>query len=432
MKTDRHYTGVAKETGVEPQNMPHFMSNSPWSAEKVYDPVQDELQATPALTEGDVLLVDESADEKASGKTAGAAKQYNGRMGKVEISQVGVFLCYANLNVPQGFWTWIRGKLFLPEDWFEQGEEQEELRKKLGIPASLTFKTKVELAWEMIETVLKRGLQTEIIAFDSLYGRSSWLRKKIRKIVRIYMAEVPSDTPVYLEEPVLGVPERKSNRGKAPSKLKVLNTEAVRVDSLHEQIEWEVLHVRAIERGELRDPFQFWRVWTVEDDEAVPHWRVIRQETEDKISYALCNARADTPKQPLAWWKCQRYFIERANQDAKSELGWDELQAQKYRAFEHHLAMTVLASWFVAFTKFEWARDYPRDPKLLDEFEVDVLPALSMSNVRELLCAVMPLKQLTPLQATELVVEHFINRIRSRKSRLKNQRIAEAEMPAQS
>jgi SRSO17 transposase len=61
------------------------------------------------------LLVDESADEKAGDNSAGAGKQYNGRMGKVETSQVGVLLSYVNLKVAQGFWTWLDGKLFLPE-----------------------------------------------------------------------------------------------------------------------------------------------------------------------------------------------------------------------------------------------------------------------------------------------------------------------------
>jgi predicted Co/Zn/Cd cation transporter (cation efflux family) len=135
------------------------------------------------------------------------------------------------------------------------------------------------------------------------------------------------------------------------------------------------------------------------------------------------NASCDTSLEQLAWWKCQRYFIERSNQDAKSELGWDELQAQKYRAWEHHLALTVLASWFVAQTKYEWARNYVRDPALLQRMQTDVLPALSVANVRTLLRAVMPLRQMSEAQATDLVIEHLLNRARSRKSRLKKQRL---------
>ena len=134
----------------------------------------------------------------------------------------------------------------------------------------------------------------------------------------------------------------------------------------------------------------------------------------------------------LAEWKCQRYFIECSNQEAKSELGWDELQAHKYRAWEHHLALTILASWFVAQTKFEWARDYPRDPTLLQRLETDQLPTLSVANVRLLLRAVMPLQRLNVKQATDLVIEHLLNRTRSRKSRLKKQRLAKQSNSQQS
>ena len=421
MKGERHFAGIGREAGVEGQNIQHFMSESPWSGEAVCRQVQDELKARPELLSGGVLLVDESADEKASGKSAGAAKQHNGRMGKVETSQVGVLLSYVNLKVAQGFWTWLDGKLFLPEGWFE--ESHKTLRERLGIPKSLCFKTQVELAWELIEGVISRGLSFELVGFDTLYGRSGWLRNKVRGAGRRYMAEVPVDTPVYLEKPLLGIPERKGKRGRKPSQIQGLSGEAVRADSLREQVPCHLLQVRTTERGELCERFAACRVWTVHEGEAVEDWLVMREESEGKDSYALCNAPADTPLEQLAWWKCQRYFIERANQDSKSELGWDEVRAQKYRAWEHHLALTVLASWFVAQTQFEWAQNYPRDPALLSQFNTEVLPALSVANVRELLRAVMPLKQLTEEQATERIIEHLLNRTRSRKSRIKKQRL---------
>jgi predicted Co/Zn/Cd cation transporter (cation efflux family) len=83
----------------------------------------------------------------------------------------------------------------------------------------------------------------------------------------------------------------------------------------------------------------------------------------------------------------------------------------------------VLASWFVAQTKYEWAREYERDPALLRELDTEVLPALSVANVRTLLRAAMPLRQMSEAHATELVIEHLLNRARSRKSRLKKQRL---------
>ena len=82
------------------------------------------------------------------------------------------------------------------------------------------------------------------------------------------------------------------------------------------------------------------------------------------LTYALSNAAADSPPERLAWVKCTRHFVERSIQDAKSQIRWDELQAQKYRAWEHHLALTILATWFIAQTKLEWAQTYPPRPRL--------------------------------------------------------------------
>jgi hypothetical protein len=136
----------------------------------------------------------------------------------------------------------------------------------------------------------------------------------------------------------------------------------------------------------------------------------------------LSNASAETPLSQLALWRSQRYFAERIFQDAKSEAGWDELVARKYRAWIHHTALDALALWFTAETKLDWAQAYPRDPALIEQLEVEVLPTLSMANVREMLQAVLPLKQLSPEQATHLVVKHLVNRSCSTSSRLKAQR----------
>ena len=69
-----------------------------------------------------------------------------------------------------------------------------------------------------------------------------------------------------------------------------------------------------------------------------------------------------------------RYFIERSNQDETGELGWDEFQAIKYLAWEHQLALTIRASWFIAETRLDWLNRLARAPALLTQYEIDVLP----------------------------------------------------------
>jgi SRSO17 transposase len=239
----------------------------------------------------------------------------------------------------------------------------------------------------------------------------------------IYMADVPHNTKVYLKRPDAGVPEAPPGKhGRKPSRSRVLSPDKhLKASDVarREDTKWHRVRVRSTERGELNDEFAARRVWTIHEGEPVQEWLVMRRESSGKCTYSLSNASPNTPLKRLTWLKCQRYFVERANQDAKSELGWDELEAQKYLAWMHHLALTILALWFITQTKIEWAKQYARDPSLLQQSEVDVLPALSTANVRALLRAVMPLPQLTPAEARAQVTKHLVNRARSRKSRMK-------------
>ncbi len=425
METQRNYTNIGRATGQSGENIQHFMSNSPWEARRVWERVQEQIESAPGLERGGVLILDESADGKAGGKSAGAGRQHNGRLGKTDMSVVGVFLAYANLTSPRcPVWTWVDGELFLQEFWFT--EEMAEQRKDAGVPSEREFASKVDLGWQMIQRVQLRGLPFEAVACDDLYGRSKDFRDNLASAEITYMADVPRNTRVYLEKPVLEVPKRKGKRGRKPTRFRVSN--GVKPVQAHQVVrrddtEWHRVRVRPIERGELNDPFAARRVWTLRDGKEKPieEWLLIRRESTNRYNYALSNAPADVSLADLAWLKCQRYFVERANQDAKSEAGWDELQARQYRGWKHHLALVILATWFVAQVKWNWGQHCNHDPTLALQFEVEVLPALSMANIRLLLRAAMPLPQPTPEEAVAQVVETFVGRTRSRKSRLKRQ-----------
>ena len=422
MQTKRNYANIARQV-MDPQddgqNVQQFMSDSPWEAQAVIQKVQQEIAGTVGLQQGGVLLLDESADEKAGPKSAGAGRQHNGRLGKVEMSQVGVFLAFYKELV----WTWVDGELFLPEHWFTSEMVRE--RKRVGVPEERKFATKIELGWRMIQRVKAHGLPFEALACDDLYGRSGWFRHQMNQADIIYMAEVPENTQIYLTQPDFGVPPHAHGQaGRISTRSKVLSEDQpveVRQLITYPDTHFQHFPVRNTERGVLDDRFAMHRIWTIRDDELAEEWLVIRHENAERYTYALSNAPADTTLERLAWLKCVRHFIERSNQDAKSEIGWDELQAQKFRAWEHHLAMTIMATWFIAETKYDWASTYARDPQLSQELQVKALPALSVANVRQLLQASMPLPQLSPDQATQLVVKHLVNRSRSTRSRHKSQ-----------
>lgn len=414
METKRNIAQISETAGVPVQNMQHYISNSPWSGAYLIKMVRRQITAHPYFESGCVLILDESAEDKSGLHSAGVARQYNGRAGKVDNCQVGVFLSLAK----EGIQPWIAGELFLPEGWFT--EEQDALRQGLGIPPERTFQTKIELGWQMIQRCQAEGIFFDALCCDELYGRSFIFRQQLDTAKIEYYADIPADSKVYLAQPKIGIPQHP--HGRKAEKSQVLEQRSLRVEQIRDlpSLLWQRLTLRPTERGFLTADFARLRIWTVQDDLTVTQeWLLIRKDGK-KYTYSFSNAPLTTPLLTMARRKSQRYFVERSNQDAKSEFGWDEFQATKFNAWEHQLAFTLLAHWFIAQTRLDWQEQFPRDPTLLQLYQTDVLPALSVANVRELLRAALPLPQLSPAQAAALVVKHLDNRTRSRHSRILN------------
>lgn len=419
LEADRNITQISRQVGVESQNMQQFISDSPWSGRKLIEEVQRHIQEHRAWEVGAVLVLDESADEKAGEASAGAGRQYNGRKGKVDMSQVGVFAALVTPEVN----TWIDGELFLPEAWFR--EESAARRERVGIPSDRSFQTKPELAWHCVKRAQAQGLPFVAVVMDDLYGRNRELCRRLDEAGLEYYGDIPANTVVFTSKPQ--VEWLKTKRDKRSKRYRLVSDQRYEVRQLlyQDDLQWLRLTLRPCERGDLLADFARRRVWLVaKNGRPYQRWLLIRRQ-DKQVTYVLSNAAADISLETMAQRKSHRYFIERSHQDAKSELGWDEFQAIKFRAWEHHLALTILASWFIADTRLDWMAHYPRDPALLRQLESDILPLLSVSNVRKLFQAALPLPQLSLEEATALVIEHLINRVRSRNSRLRKQRLRE-------
>jgi SRSO17 transposase len=414
MDSGRNMAKIGRQAGISPQNMQHFISNSPWSYSALIRAIQEDILRHAEFQSGAILVLDESAEQKAGEHSAGAGRQHNGRLGKVEMSQVGVFISLVTPRVN----TWIDGELFLQERWFTSAYA--ELRQEAGVPETQTFQTKPEKGWEMIQRAKRNGVPFIAVAMDDLYGRNNKLRFQLDQAEIEYYGDVPANTTVYLDKPEIVYPLTKRNKPSKRPRIQAQQKCQVQDLLYSDKLERATITLRPNERGELRAEFARCRVWTVYETKVREEWLLIRRDT-DTVTYVLSNAAVDTSLKEMAWRKSHRYFIERSNQDAKGELGWDEFQAMKYQAWEHQLALTILASWYVAETRLDWMSRFEQDPALLAQYEVEILPLLSVSNVRELLRAAMPLPQLSPQDATALVVEHLVNRTRSRKSRLRRQ-----------
>lgn len=422
MPNKRNYANIARRVnGIDDdgQNLQHFMSDSPWSAQKVFAQIQQEITEDEHL-HGGMLTLDESGDGRSGEHSAGAARQHIGRLGKVALGQVGVVLGYYQSDN----WMMVDAELFLPEKWFEA--DYKELWPSLHIPPEREFKTKLEIGLELIREAKRRGLPFSMVSCDELYGRNHQFRAALSDEGLVYIADIPVNTKLYLKEPQVAIPQkenggkgRKYRRGQVAGQTPLKETRQLIHDP---KVCWQWVDIRYTERGLLRYKYAARRVWTITNEGGVQEeWLLMRCEHNGKYSFSLSNAPIDTPLEDLARWRCQRYFAERIFQDAKSEGGWDELVARKYRAWMHHTALEALVLWFIAQIKLKWARTYPPESALAKELQLTRLPHLSMANIRELLMAVMPLKQFSIEDSIRLVTKHFVHRAKSTKSRLKAQ-----------
>src|SRR5215467_10280242 len=207
----------------------------------------------------------------------------------------------------------VDGELFLPEEWF--GPNFAQRRKELGIPEERTFETKIALGLKMVKRAKAHGLPFELLACDALDGRDSQFRADLDMEGVWYAAQVPADTPVYLSEPQVGVPQKRSKRGRPRMRLRVLSpppSQEVRTMAGSPSTPWQHMHVRQTERGRLEADFAIRQVWTVAAGKRPrAEWLVIRRDAEGDCSYTLLNAPTDTPAPYLMAGSCQRSFTER-------------------------------------------------------------------------------------------------------------------------
>ena len=281
MEGERNFAHMARTmTGDDGQALQHCMSNAPWSGPGVFRPIQAEITAPPALAQGSTLIVDASADEKAGTHNAGAARQYNGRMGKVDVCRVDTCLTYANATVR--LWTMVDGELCLPAEWF--GPDFAQRRKELGMPEERTFETQIALGLQRVKRAKAHGLPFELLACDALYGREHHFRAALDTEGVRYAAQVPADTLVSLRAPRVGVPQKRSKRGRPRTRLQVLSPhppQEVRPLAGSPSTPWQHVHVRQTERGWLEVDCALRQVWTIAAGK-VPRaaWLVIRRDAE--------------------------------------------------------------------------------------------------------------------------------------------------------
>lgn len=303
------------------------------------------------------LLLDESGNEKAGKRSVGVSRQYIGNVGKVCNSQVGV---YAGLSRGEKIGL-VGARLYLPEEW--SGDKKR--CQKAGVPTEeQEYRTKPELALEIIEE-LEGVVDYEWIGGDTIYGNSPELRKALRKKKKGYVLDVGETLKVCLEEPEPYLPKSVVGRGRKRSKL-VIDEKAISLKDVIGQIgeqEWEKIKYREGTKGGLVREGVLKKVWiwkkgTAEVEEA--ELLISRNLNGKEIKYSLCyEPTGELSVKKAVFRQMQRYWIERAFQEVKEQIGLAQYQVQGWTAWHHHIALTMMALHFILETQVENAENLP-------------------------------------------------------------------------
>ncbi len=330
-----------------PQQFQHFISNSPWDHEPVLAQVARDADLLVGGTPESCLIIDETSFIKQGERSVGVARQWSGRLGKVDNCQVAVFavLSDGRQNVP------IDMRLYLPRKWVE-----DEARCTLaGVPASAReLKSKSQHALDIVRAARARGVRFEWVGIDAGYGKEPAFLRALDDDEVMFAADVHRTQGVWQEEPQLAVPSRPPGKGRRATRRQASHS-AVTVEQLARSFraeDWARLVLRDSTRGPLRVDVACRRVWLWDGAEANPRcWHlIVRREvgSPKTIKYSLSNAPAETPRLRLAQMQGQRYWVERVFEDAKGECGLADYQALGWRAWHHHVTMVVLAMLFIA------------------------------------------------------------------------------------
>jgi SRSO17 transposase len=367
---------IALDLGQNVRDMQHFIGQSPWPLEPLLAIHQQIVAETLGEPDG-VVLIDESGVVKQGEHSVGVAHQYCGSVGKVANSQVGVYLGY----VSRKGYSVISGRLFMPKQWLDA--EHADKREACGVPEGLAFKTKPQIALDLLQEMQQRGdLHFQWVAADELYGDSPAFRDGVAAMGKWYFTEIACSTLIWRRRPAVFVPPW-SGRGKHPSKLRLRTptNKPRRVDSLVARIpkkSWTRATIKEGSKGPLVCDFSFLRVTEARAGLPGPEvWLIIRRNLDDRseVKFYFSNAPQDIPCLDLVRVTGMRWPIETIFEEGKGEVGLDHYETRSWLGWHHHMLLSFLAHHFLVRLRVKLQ---------------ELAPALTVYQVRLLLVSVLP------------------------------------------
>jgi SRSO17 transposase len=357
------------------QALQQFANQSPWSSEKVRASLARKVERE--FVPEAYWLIDEVSFPKQGNHTVGVARQYCGALGKTANCQVAVTL---DLGTEESS-TPLDWALYLPEKWIEDPVR----RREAGIPEEIVFKTKTELALDVIDEVREWGLQDRLVLADSAYGDTYEFRQGLRDRTLDYVVQVSGELTAWTEDPHPAEPPMKRG-GQIPRKRFYAKDfpsprSLCQIAKELPSGSWKNITWREGTKGPLSSRFARVIVWMANG--------LVQGKTMKEPPQELLIEWPERDKEPWKYWLSSlphrnsfrglmrkakgRFRIEQDYEEMKGEVGLDHFEGRSWQGWHHHVTLVTLAYAFLMLERMGTKKNFwidlascpPIDPEML-------------------------------------------------------------------
>jgi SRSO17 transposase len=365
------------------QALQQFANQSPWSSEEVRASLARKVERE--FVPEAYWLIDEVSFPKQGNHSVGVARQYCGALGKTANCQVAVTL---DLGTEESS-TPLDWALYLPEEWIENPVR----RREAGIPEEIVFKTKTELALDVIDEVREWGLQDRLVLADSAYGATYEFRQGLRDRTLDYVVQVSGELTAWTEDPHPAEPPMKRG-GQIPRKRFYAKDfpSPRNLWQIAKELpsgSWKNITWREGTKGPLSSRFARVIVWMANG--------LVQGKTMKEPPQELLVEWPERDKEPWKYWLSSlpphrtsfrglvrkakgRFRIEQDYEEMKGEVGLDHFEGRSWQGWHHHVTLVTLAYAFLMLERMGTKKNFwidlascpPIDPEMLDAIQRDM------------------------------------------------------------
>jgi SRSO17 transposase len=329
------------------QSLQQFLADSPWDPALVVKAVAERV--APRI-DVEAWVLDDTGFPKDGKDSPGVKRQYSGTLGKTGNCQIGVSVHAVGSEgtVPLG-WA-----LYLSEEWCEDAGR----RRRAKIPEEVVFKTKPELAVELVERAAGWELAKAPILGDCAYGKNTELRERLDDAELEYVLSVSEELSVFAPETVFEVPAPRSGGSGRQKTRPRPDREPEQIGEMIKSLGPEQFNTVTFRDGpngkRMRSRFCFLRIraaheWEKRSAPRREEWLIVEwpKGKDQPTDYWLSNLPADTKPERLARLARLRWKIELDYKQLKGELGLDHYEGRSWLGWHHHTALVTAAHGFL-------------------------------------------------------------------------------------